>query len=508
MKLRTWLLIAFVILMLLPLAAGIVLYQLINKLDEQRSFTDYMAASSEISAAESYLQNPELYRFRTVWDVQELDLLTNDALKVELFNPYGVLIYSSMEDSEYTGFVQTSERLYSNMYEMQINPRSYMLKKPVFENGSLAGIYQITLARQEWRADIRSRTVWVAGILGIFIAVLFVIVLLLTRRKLILPMRILTKQMSSFAANEPVPPSEYRGGGEMRELMAHFEDMRRTIEASRKKLSQQQEEKAFMTAALSHDLKTPLTSIRAYAEELATNRLTIEERQEYLGFMMGQVDRMRHMLDDLNLYATLESKITNKERALVDSEEFMEMLLTGYESLAWSNNIQLETSISVSGDAELDPQLILRMMDNLIANAIKYSPSGGKLYLAALSPGCSVPEWIFPPYRSRVEQQLNAPIKNILLLIQNEGESIPFEFQDRLFEPFYQRETSRNQAGSGSFGLGLTIAKKVIEQHQGTIKLMSEDPYGTLVVCGLPLHNKEMRINGTNQVFNDEHTKR
>ncbi|MCM3126921.1 hypothetical protein ACFQ3J_04525 [Paenibacillus provencensis] len=225
MKLRTWLLIAFLILMLLPLAAGIALFQLIGKLDEQRSFTDYMAASSEISTAESYLQNPALFRLRTVWDEQELDLLTNDALKIELFNPYGVPIYSSMEDSEYTGFVQASERLYSNLYEMQINPRSYVLKKPVFENGSLAGIYQITLARHEWREDIRSRTVWVAGILGIFIAVLFIIVLLLTHRKLILPMRILTKQMSSFAANEPVPPTMYRGGGEMRELMTHFEDM-------------------------------------------------------------------------------------------------------------------------------------------------------------------------------------------------------------------------------------------------------------------------------------------
>ncbi|SFS57308.1 HAMP domain-containing sensor histidine kinase [Paenibacillus sp. 453mf] len=493
MKLRTWLLIAFLILMLLPLAAGIVLFQLIGKLDEQRSFTDYMAASSEISTAESYLQNPALFRLRTVWDEQELDLLTNDALKIELFNPYGVPIYSSMEDGEYTGFVQASERLYSNLYEMQINPRSYVLKKPVFENGSLAGIYQITLARQEWREDIRSRTVWVAGILGIFIAVLFIIVLLLTRRKLILPMRILTKQMSSFAANEPVPPSMYRGGGEMRELMTHFEDMRLTIEASRKKLSQQQEEKAFMTAALSHDLKTPLTSIRAYAEELDTNGLTREERQEYLAFMMGQVDRMRHMLDDLNLYASLESKILNKERALVDSEEFMEMLFAGYEPLASTKNIDLETSISVSGNVELDPQLILRMMDNLIANAIKYSPPGSKLYLAALSSDSSVPEWINPPFRTRVEQLLDDRVKNIWLLIQNEGESIPFEIQDRLFEPFYQRESSRNQAGSGSFGLGLTIAKKVIEQHQGTIKLLSEEPYGTLVVCGLPLNNKEMR---------------
>ncbi|MCM3785775.1 HAMP domain-containing histidine kinase [Neobacillus mesonae] len=494
MKLRTWLLIAFLLLVLLPLAAGVILYQLIGKLDEQRSFADYMAASKELNKAESYLQDPDLYRFRTVWDEQDLDSLTNSALKMELFNSNGVFLYSSMEDSEYVGFVQTNESLYSDLYQLQINPRSYVLKKPVFDDGELVGIYRITMARSEWSEGIKHRTLWVVGILGLFVTALFITIMLLTRRKLILPMRILTNQMRAFAVGDQVPHSDYRGGGEMEELMKHFEEMRRTIEASRERLLKQQEEKAFMTAALSHDLKTPLTSIRAYGEELGAEGLTREESQEYIALLIGQADRMRQMLDDLNLYASLESKVTNQKHVEVDSEEFMEMLLEGYEPLGSTKNIQVETTITVSGNIKLDPQLIMRMMDNLITNAIRYTPPGGKVHIGAVSSGVETPPWIFPPYKAVVDQRLNLSNGNVLLLmIQNEGEPIPFEVQARLFEPFYQGESSRNQAGSGSFGLGLTIAKKVIEQHHGTIELVSEAPYGTLVLCGLPIINEEMK---------------
>ena len=113
-----------------PLAAGIMLYQLIGKLDEQRSFADYMSASKEISAAETYLQKPELYHFNSTRDERELNALTSDALKIELFSPNGVLIYSSMIDSQYTEFVQTTESLYAKLYQTQINPRSYVMKNP------------------------------------------------------------------------------------------------------------------------------------------------------------------------------------------------------------------------------------------------------------------------------------------------------------------------------------------------------------------------------------------
>ncbi|WFB55761.1 HAMP domain-containing sensor histidine kinase [Paenibacillus sp. BR1-192] len=489
MKLRTWLLIAFLVLMLLPLGAGIILYNLIGKLDEQRSFADYMSASKEIATAEAHLQNPELFHFNFIPDEHELNALTSDALKIELFSSNGVHIYSSMVDREYTEFFQTNASLYGKLYEMQINPRSYVMKKPVFEDGELVGIYQITLARKEWREGVRHRTLWVACILGLFITALFFTILFLTRRKLIQPMRILTKQMRAFAMEEPLPETIHRGG-EMGELMDRFGDMRRTIEASRKKLSKQQEEKAFMTAALSHDLKTPLTSIRAYAEELGTLGLTREESQDYLALIIGQADRMRHMLDDLNLYSSLESKVTKEKRVKVDSTEFLEMLLEGYDPLASVKNIHVESMLAVNGEMELDPQLIMRMMDNLISNAIRYTPEGGKLYLGGVSSDFEVPEWIFPPFKSAVQQQFNQTGRKVLLLIQNEGEHIPMEIQAMLYEPFYQGEASRNQAGSGSFGLGLTIAKMVIERHQGTIMLLSEAPYGTLVICELPISEK------------------
>lgn len=493
MKLRTWLMIAFLVLMLLPLAAGAIFYQMIGRLDAERSFSDYMQASERIARAEIVLGRPELYRRSAELGYAELEGIADDAFRIELLSPEGMLLYSSMpgSGSEYSITPTSTRNLYAQLYELRIHPRSYVKKVPVFENGEMVGLYEITAARSGWEESVRERTHLVAWVLGGFILLLFLIMLVLLRRKLIRPMVMLTGQMDAFAAGRKVPEADYRSGDEMGRLMRHFDYMRRTIEASRMELSKQQEEKAFMISALSHDLKTPLTSIRAYAEELENRRLDEREEQEYLRHLIAQADRMRDMLSDLNLYASLESGEVEKQRVQVEQEEFFEMLLDGYEALASSQDIVLETEVSVpGGNLSVNPPLMMRMMDNLVGNAVRHTPSGGRVHLGAVLSDRPLPAWVFPPFVTKVEE-LCGNEESVLLLIQNEGAAVPEERQNRLFEPFYQGDASRQWAGAGSFGLGLTIANRIIKHHGGTIAFFSQEPYGTLIVCRLDGTNKK-----------------
>ncbi|GGN98086.1 sensor histidine kinase [Saccharibacillus kuerlensis] len=486
MKLRTWLLIAFLALMLLPLAAGIVFYQLIGKLDAERSFTDYMAVSNRIAQVESIVRQPKLYRSFREADYKELDEQVDDSLRIELFTPKGTVLYSSMEGSEHYAVPLMNRNLYAELYELQINPRSYVKKEPVFENGEMVGLYEITAARGEWQENIRQRTMMVGSVLGLFILLLYMVMLLLIRRKLIRPMQLLIDRMNAFASGEPITTADYRSSDEMGRLMKHFTDMQQTIEASRQELERKQQEKAFMISALSHDLKTPLTSIRAYAEGLDSQLLDEREEGEYRRQLIAQADRMHGMLDDLSLYAVLEKGGDEEQKVEVEAEEFLEMLLEGYGALAMSRDVRLETEISVSGGRlSVDPQLMMRMMDNLVGNAVRHTPVGGRLILGAMSASRQLPAWLFPPFADGVRQLCGAESEDVLLLVQNEGEPVPEELLNRLFEPFYQGNASRSLAGAGSFGLGLTIASRIVRRHGGEIKLFSEENYGTLVVCRL-----------------------
>src|SRR5699024_2106674 len=112
----------------------------------------------------------------------------------------------------------------------------------------------------------------------------------------------------------------------------------------------QQKDKEYMIATLSHDLKTPLTSIRAYAEALEKEKgLTKEEYQSYNRVITEKATFMKEMLDDLLTYTLLQSPSYELDSVVVDGEEFFEMLLSDYERVCEQNKLSLHTSVHVSG---------------------------------------------------------------------------------------------------------------------------------------------------------------
>src|SRR5699024_322725 len=151
-----------------------------------------------------------------------------------------------------------------------------------------------------------------------------------------------------------------------------------------KTIAEEQEMKAYMIATISHDLKTPLTSIKAYAEMLEIEqKLSKKERHIYEKVIIDKANFMKQMLDDLLMYTLLQSPSYNLDFILVDGEEFFEMLISDYEPLCKDKGIHLKAMSSVNGQYKLNPQQLIRVTDNLMSNAIQHTDTGHYVYLSA-----------------------------------------------------------------------------------------------------------------------------
>lgn len=484
MKLKYWLMIAFLIVMLLPAAAIYAYYLLLNQLDQKQDLLEYFEVAGKISNMESALQDGSLYEIQPGDRYRAIRDLANDSLKITLYRYDGITLFSSSADSLTPSLLrEPNEFLYRHLYELQKNNRTYTIKNPVFNGSKLLGFYEITIARERWLQGVSQRTVWLSFVLVFFFLVLYAAIIYLVHRKISRPVWLLMGQMTSFAQDQPLKPIQHRAKDEIGELIVHFDRMRSQILRSREELKVEQQEKEYIVASLSHDLKTPLTVIRSYTELLQRKeRIGDKEREQYFSIVFEKTDYMKQLLDDLSMYAVLRSAHHVMERVEVEGDELFEMLLSGYDELCAKNGIRLEKENCVSGTYSVNVSQMIRIVDNLMNNATRHTNPCGMIGLAAISEECDLPSWVFPPFQEALTEWRKS---GVVLLVQNDGESIPAQAQEKVFEPFYQMDESRTKTKTGQSGLGLSIAKIIIDKHGGKIRLWSAPGYGTLVACWL-----------------------
>lgn len=475
MKLKKWLILSYIFVILSPVITGVMLYQLIIDFNNDVEVTDYISSIEIFQKYEGKLLNPQLY----LQIKKNLNLIDNaDIKKVEivLYNKDGIRIYSSGNEIPIT---LDKEELYSGLYEIKQGYRANVLKKPVFKDEDLVGFFQITQVRSEWVNGVNKRTLYAYGIFfGVLIVIIIIVVRLLNKR-MNRPIKLLTEAMSLFAKGEKNTDISYKRNDEIGMLIHHFNRMSNEIESKRNELFEQQREKEFIITAISHDLKTPLTSIRAYAESIGKcNGLSGKEVSEYTSVIISKSDYMKNMLDDLFAYTLL-----NRDYSLnfveVDGEEFFYMLFSGYHELCSREKVSLSIEQRVSGIYMVDVKQMARVVDNLVSNAIRHS-DGKCIYLGAFSPEQNLPAWIDKESRKELDEWRN---EGVIILVKNEGLPIPFEDQEKIFSPFYQRDIARNKGTSCGAGLGLSIVNIILNKHDGKIKVISNERAGTIICC-------------------------
>ncbi|WP_431028114.1 HAMP domain-containing sensor histidine kinase [Lysinibacillus sp. LZ02] len=458
MKIKTWLLLTYLLVMILPLVSVYGLYVSINAYYKDKNVEEYFDNWNKINSLKPVLANPMIYEKDT--DFSEIEALTSNPLTTA---------YSMFKDRE---------RVYKHLYEFQQNYQTFVYKEPVYEKGQIVGIYEVTSIRTEWTKQVNTKTLIVGIGLLVLLSLLYAAIVYFLNVRLNRPMKALMHQMSAFAKGEPTECLPVKKD-ELGEVTASFQAMQQEIEETRKKLNEQQRQKEFMIASLSHDLKTPLTSIQAYTESLQSGSLSDQEQQDYLAVISSKSDYMKHLLDDLMMYTLLQSPHYALELVTVEGAEFFEMLLADYEQISQEKGFVARTDLYVDSRYEVHPKQLMRVVDNVVSNAWTYTNDGGFIGIAAFE---------LPHIPSWCEQYVKAQFvceDGVYIIVQNSGDVLTVEQCERMFDPLYQVDQARSQMGQRGAGLGLSIAKQIIEKHHGTIQAVSQQN-STAIICWLP----------------------
>lgn len=478
MKIRTWLLITYLIVMILPLVAIYFLFSSVTTYYEKEQVAEYFSAYERIQKITPYLEDERLYKGKvdSVEIVEDLD----DKISISLFNSHGLLLFSTEENVSYT---EPKNQLFQHLYELNQELRAFTYKQPVFNGTEVVGVFEIKINRDQLIETIVTQG-WIVTSLFIFIFIfIFIAVVYLVHSRVNKRLNELMNEMSAFASGEPITKTAI-GKDEIGELKKHFYTMREQIVATQKKLVDEQREKEYMMATISHDLKTPLTSIKAYAESLDANEeLTEEQQRSYRKVIIEKSDFIKQMLDDLTVHSLLQSRDYELELVTVEGEEFFDMLVSGYEPLSEQKQVQLSANSDVTGLYKVNPQQLIRVVDNLVMNAIQHTEAGKSISICAFSNEADIPETLFSFVEEAYTFQFD---RYAYITVQNEGAGIADNDLEHVFEPLYQADEARSKKDTSGTGLGLSITKKIIEKHGGTITAFSEKSQGTCFICSMP----------------------
>lgn len=216
---------------------------------------------------------------------------------------------------------------------------------------------------------------------------------------------------------------------------------------------------------VSHELKTPMTSMKVLADSLlATENAPIEMYKDFMQDIAEEIDRENEIIGDLlNLVRTDgERAVLNIET--VDVNELMEVVLKRLKPIALKNNIEIIFESMRPVTASIDRVKFIIVLTNIIENAIKYNHPEG---------------W--------VKITLNADHKFFYVDVSDSGIGIPEECKDQVFERFYRVDKARSRETGGT-GLGLAITKNIVFLHKGTIKFYSKENEGTTFNIRIPLN--------------------
>ncbi len=214
---------------------------------------------------------------------------------------------------------------------------------------------------------------------------------------------------------------------------------------------------------VSHELRSPLTSMRGFLEAMQDGTIAREDYDEYIDVVLSETKRMATMVNDLLDLARIESGRTKLKLEVFDVNELIRRVLLTFEARIYERKMEVEIRFAQEYCyVEADNMQINQVLRNLIDNAIKYSPEGSRLRLAT--------------YAMRHEAYVS---------IQDSGQGIPEEDIPHVFDRFYKVEKAHTPTKQGGTGLGLSIVKRIIDQHGQRITLQSQKGKGTTFVFTL-----------------------
>ena len=242
----------------------------------------------------------------------------------------------------------------------------------------------------------------------------------------------------------------------------------------------EERERRLFVSNVSHELRTPLTSVKSYLEALDEGALYDPVAPDFIKVSLNETNRMMRMVTDLLHLSRIDNATSHLDVELINFTAFITFILNRFDKIrAQDQEKKYElvrdypiTSVWI----EIDTDKMTQVIDNILNNAIKYSPDGGKITVS-----------------------MKTTDDQMILSISDQGLGIPKEDLPKIFDRFYRVDKARSRAQGGT-GLGLAIAKEIIKQHNGFIWAKSEYGKGSTFTIVLPYDNDAVK----EEVWEDE----
>lgn len=216
---------------------------------------------------------------------------------------------------------------------------------------------------------------------------------------------------------------------------------------------------------VSHELKTPLTSIKVLADSLNMQEdVPVELYKEFMKDIVDEIDRENTIINDLLALVKMDKTAGELNITNVNINHLMELILKRLRPIAAKRNIELVLESIRTVTADCDELKLTLAFSNLVENGIKYNNAGGF-----------------------VKVSLDADHKYFYVKVSDSGIGIPPEYQDKIFERFYRIDKARSRETGGT-GLGLAITRNIVLMHNGSIKVKSKEDEGTVFTVCIPLN--------------------
>lgn len=287
----------------------------------------------------------------------------------------------------------------------------------------------------------------VFGIAYIILVVIFVFVL---RSKFYEPLEKLNKAMELLTEGKRKKPVDYSGPREFVDICDRFNIMVSKLEDSENQRKKLMNDKERMMADISHDLKTPITSIQGYAKALSDGIIADEDKDKYIKIIYEKSKKLTELINIFHEYSKLEHPDFNLIFEKVDLSEYLRAYIAlKYEDIVESGfNIEVDIP-EEEMEIKIDKVQLQRVFDNILGNSIKHNEKGTNIYVSLKE-------------RNDIYE----------IIIADDGKGISKDIVNNIFEAFTVGDESRNSK-QGS-GLGLAIAKTIVDLHGGTIELEPE----------------------------------
>ena len=242
----------------------------------------------------------------------------------------------------------------------------------------------------------------------------------------------------------------------------------------------EERERRLFVSNVSHELRTPLTSVKSYLEALDEGALSEPVAPDFIKVSLDETNRMMRMVTDLLHLSRIDNATSHLDVELINFTAFITFILNRFDQIRGQDEekkYELVRDYPITSVwIEIDTDKMTQVIDNILNNAIKYSPDGGKITVT-----------------------MKTTDDQMILSISDQGLGIPKQDLPRIFDRFYRVDRARSRAQGGT-GLGLAIAKEIIKQHKGFIWAKSEYDKGSTFTIVLPYDKDAVK----EEVWEDE----